>query len=562
MLLNKLMKKRFIILVIVAITFSLVGLLSIQLYWIRNAVTIKKVHFDRNVSEAANRAIYQFNLSELSKHFRNRQSSNPFSDQLYYMLDSLTQVHYDQTFPGSTHEPFSLEAGTGAFFQELDVQIREQVNYGRLPGAFDTISPGSITDSRQPTKGYLPDAAWYRNQDLNRLFFERMRLINDFVDNLFDTRHRYQSFDEKSLASLDSLLTRELKNQGIKTPFEFGIYNPGRNTMVREKTGTYTNSLLLSPYAFRLFSNDIFANPEYLLLYFPQQERYILSQMNTMLATSIVLLMIIVSSFAFTIFTIFRQKKLSVMKNDFINNMTHELKTPISTISLACQALIDQDVKKSETLYQSYINVINEENERLGLLTEKVLQTALIEKARIRLTLAGVDIHELIENAIQKIGLQVKTKHGTISTLYQAKYSFVKADKVHLTNVFSNLLDNANKYSPHAPEITVITENASDGVLIHVEDKGVGISRTNQKKIFENLYRVSTGNIHDVKGFGLGLGYVKSIVESHDGKVSLESEPNKGSRFSVFIPFGYNDLKKTEYNNKIKQNKYNGNTQN
>lgn len=562
MLLNKLMKKRFIILVIVAITFSLVGLLSIQLYWIRNAVTIKKVHFDRNVSEAANRAIYQFNLSELSKHFRNRQSSNPFSDQLYFMLDSLTQVHYDQTFTGATSEPFSLETGTGAFFQELDIQIREQISYGILPGAFDTLNTGSITDSRQPAKGYLPDAAWYQNQDLNRLFFERMRLINDFVDNLFDTRHRHQTFDNLSVASLDSLLTRELNNQGIKTAFEFGIYNPGRNTMVREKTGDYTNKLLLSPYAFRLFSNDVFSNPEYLLLYFPQQERYILSQMHTMLATSIVLLMIIVSSFAFTIFTIFRQKKLSVMKNDFINNMTHELKTPISTISLACQALIDQDVKKSETLYQSYINVINEENDRLGLLTEKVLQTALIEKARIRLNLTGVDIHELIENAIQKIGLQVKAKHGNINTAFNASYSFVKADKVHLSNVFSNLLDNANKYSPHAPEITVITENVSDGVLIHVDDKGVGISRTNQKKIFENLYRVSTGNIHDVKGFGLGLGYVKSIAESHGGKVSLESEPNKGSRFSVFIPFGYNDLKEIEDNNKIKQNKYNGNTQN
>ncbi len=515
------MKKSFIILVIVAITFSLVGLVGIQLYWIRNAAAIKEVNFDRGVSEAATRAIYKFNKQELARKLIRQQDQNMHLKQLSQMLDSLNRIYYDQVFS-------------------------QQTEHGLFGESFH--------HHQHPGQGYLPPADQPGSKDPFAAFFERSRIINDLFDDMFSARYSFQVSDRQSIASLDSLLSLELQTQGIKTPFEFGVYNPVQSAMIRERTGKYSQELLHSQYAFHLFPNDIFVNPEYLLLHFPQQERYILSQMNAMLGTSILLILIIISSFAFTIFTVIRQKKLSVMKNDFINNMTHELKTPISTISLACQALSDQDVQKSENLYQSYINVINEENERLGLLTEKVLQTALIEKARIRLNITGLDVHELIDNAIHKIGLQVKARHGQIITRLHADYSYVHADKIHLTNVFSNLLDNANKYSPHAPHITVITENSSDGVLIHIEDKGVGISRVNQKKIFDNLYRVSTGNIHDVKGFGLGLSYVKNIVEKHGGTVTLQSEPPKGSRFTVFIPFGYDGRGKEPEQDKPQHN--------
>jgi two-component system phosphate regulon sensor histidine kinase PhoR len=173
-------------------------------------------------------------------------------------------------------------------------------------------------------------------------------------------------------------------------------------------------------------------------------------------------------------------------------------------------------------------------------MTEKVLQTAIIEKGMLKLNRSGLDIHELIDQAVRKISLQVESKHGHIESKLDAEYSFIEADKVHLTNVFVNLLDNANKYSPASPHITVSTENSSSGIMVHIEDKGIGISRANQKKIFENLYRVSTGNIHDVKGFGLGLSYVKAVVEKHGGHISLESELKKGSRFTIFLPFGFN----------------------
>ncbi len=524
------MKKRFIVLVVSAIAVSLIGLVAIQLYWIRNAVAIKEVNFERGVSEAVSRAVYKFNKQELARKMMEQQGRNQMLNQLSQQMDSLNNLHYNQLFAqGSTSE--SHPEGS-VFWQEFSFEFSEDSG-GQINRFDTTFSAGHNRGSG----GYLPG----NNSNPVGDFFDRSRIISDLLDDLYSNQYSFQVSDRERLASLDSILNLELHSQGIKTPFEYGIYNPLHHQLVQEKTGQHSSELLQSPFAFHLFPNDIFINPEYLLLYFPGQQSYILSQMTVMMGTSMVLILVIISSFAFTIITVIRQKKLSVMKNDFINNMTHELKTPISTISLACQALRDQDVCKSANLYDNYIRVIDEENSRLELLTEKVLQTALMEKAKINLKKTGVDMHELIQAAIQNISLQVEAKHGEIHFNPKAEYSFVQADRVHMTNVVSNLLDNANKYSPTAPDISVSTDNSEKGVVIHVTDKGVGISKANQKKIFDNLYRVSTGNIHDVKGFGLGLGYAKTIVEQHGGHISVQSETLIGSRFSVFIPYGFNE---------------------
>ncbi len=529
------MKKRFIILVIIAISLSLMGLLGIQLYWIRNAVAIKEINFDRSVGEAATRAIYRFNKHELTRKLSMHHERNQNLLQYNHIIDSLNRIHYNQVFAQYSEQLAFSEEDELFTFRSSESRYTGEVPEGRI----DLDYPAGYRYYPRSGPGYLPETRTDLRNDPFSAFFERNRFINDLLDDLFSSKFAFQVTDEESIASLDSLISYELQLQNIKTPYEFGIYHPQRHALLTEKTGRHSQELLKSPYAFHLFPNDLFVNPEYLLLHFPQQDRYILSQMNAMMGASLLLLLILISSFAFTIIIIFRQKMLSVMKNDFINNMTHELKTPISTISLACQALNDQDVQKSEPLYQSYINVIREENDRLGLLTERVLQTALIENAGLRLKITGVDLHEIVEDAIEKLKLQVESRHGKIVTSLNAEYSFVKGDKVHLTNVFTNLIDNANKYSPNAPKISVSTENTEKGLLVHVEDKGIGINRVNQKKIFDNLYRVSTGNIHDVKGFGLGLSYVKAIIEKHDGGISLDSEQNKGSRFTVFIPFGY-----------------------
>ncbi len=501
------MKKRLILLVVISITISLLGLVIIQIYWIRNAIAVKEAHFDRGVSEAVISTINKYNKLKIAQRALSQRDRGQHMDQLFYILDSLNQSYYNQMATQGQADPFTQ----------------------------NTPDQGS--------RGYLPSQQ-LRDDPVN-MFFERSRIINDLFDDMFSTGKRFTISEKDDLRLIDSLLHFDLHNQGISTRFEFGIYDPVFHSVISKSEGGYSVELLQSPYVFSLFPNDAFQNPEYLVVYFPQQKQFIFSQMNAMLATSGIFILLLISSFAYTIGTIIKQKKLSVMKTDFINNMTHELKTPISTISLACQALSDKDVQKSEGLYQSYINVINEENQRLGMMTEKVLQTALIEKGKIRLNYSGIDMHDLIQDAIKKIGIQVASRGGQISTRLEATYSYLKADKVHIAAVVFNLLDNANKYSPAKPMISVSTENNSQGIIIHVQDNGIGISKANQKKIFDNLYRVSTGNIHDVKGFGLGLGYVKSIVEKHGGWVSVQSEPKRGSRFSFFLPFGF-DFRKEQ----------------
>jgi two-component system, OmpR family, phosphate regulon sensor histidine kinase PhoR len=545
------MKRQLIILVIIAITLSLIGLVGIQLYWIKNAVAVKEVNFERGVSEAVSRAIYKFNKIELARKALNQREQTQQMGSFLNMLDSLNRVYYNQIvsnqpsgalledyFPG---QYFRQETNIQYFLQE-DGQVIELIDPGRVDG----------TGSAAPEPGgYLRGTSQRTQQDPVSLFFERSRMINDLFDDLFSSRYSLHISSGESLNTLDSLLAAELQGHGINTSYEYGVFNPAFGTMLEEKSGSYTQELLQSSYVFSLFPNDIFLNPEYLLMYFPEQKKFILAQMNAMMAASTLLILVIISSFAYTIMTIFRQKKLSVMKNDFINNMTHELKTPIATISLACQALSDQDIQKSDVLYQRYIDMIGEENKRLGTMTEKVLQTALIDKGKLRLNVSGFDMHELITDSVNKISLQVEARNGEVVTKLQAGYSFVKADKVHLANVLFNLLDNANKYAPLNPLITISTANNAHGIVIHVQDNGVGISRQNQKKIFDTLYRVSTGNIHDVKGFGLGLSYVKAIVEQHGGWVSVISEPQKGSQFTVYLPFGFEEMH-TKQNNLVK----------
>ncbi|MFO7977784.1 MAG: HAMP domain-containing sensor histidine kinase [Bacteroidales bacterium] len=537
------MKKKFIILVIIAITISLLGLVGIQLYWIRNAMAVREMNFDTSVSEAVSTAIHKFNKIELSKKVMARQDRNNQLRQFSHILDSLNREYYNEIVT-ATQQNADQQQQNSEEQPEFHFHFRQEED-GQIIHYMDTTVIGYYDPwGGNSQAGYLPQTGSPLQEDPLRTFFDRSRIINDLFEDLFSTRYTLNLSAEQSLNTLDSLLAAELNNHGIKTSYEFGLYNPVFNALVNEKSGQYSQGLLESPYAFNLFPNDIFLNPEYLLVYFPDQQQYILSKMNAMMVTSGILILIIISSFTFTILTIIKQKKLSVIKNDFINNMTHELKTPISTISLACQALSDKDVQKSEDLYQNYINVINEENKRLSVMTEKVLQTAVIEKGKVRLNKTGLDVHDLIMDAINKIGLQVKARHGEITTRLQAEYPFIEADRIHLTNVIFNLLDNANKYSPACPSIEVSSQNTSQGILIHIKDHGIGISRANQNKIFENLYRVSTGNIHDVKGFGLGLSYVKAIVEHHGGYVSLESELKKGSKFTIFIPFGFNSYKK------------------
>jgi two-component system phosphate regulon sensor histidine kinase PhoR len=255
-----------------------------------------------------------------------------------------------------------------------------------------------------------------------------------------------------------------------------------------------------------------------------------------MLGASVFFTLIIILTFYYTISTIIRQKKLSEIKNDFISNMTHELKTPISTISLAGQALSDPDVNKSAEAAKKYTRMIQDETKRLGQLVEDVLQSALYDYADFEFQPEKVDMHQIIQKVAKSLQMQADQKKGKIVLLLEAGNPEIEADKTHITNMVNNLVDNAIKYTPDLPEITIRTKRSNQHFTLTVEDNGSGISRDQQKRIFEKLYRVPTGNIHNVKGFGLGLSYVKAIVEKHRGSIKVESEKGVGSIFTVSLP--------------------------
>ena len=340
-----------------------------------------------------------------------------------------------------------------------------------------------------------------------------------------------------TMPDLDSLIRIQLNIRGVDTRYEFCIYKPERQEFLMERSSAFRKELIEKGNAYVLFQADIYTSPEYLLIYFPREKQFLLTELWGMLLISIILIIVIVYSFTYTITIVFRQKRLSEMKNDFINNMTHEFKTPISTISLACEALGDKDLRSSPEMTESYISMIREENRRLSGMAEKILQTAVIDKGQLKMNREKIDLHEIILEVIRNLRIQVEIKDGEIIKNFMASRSRIEGDKVHVTNLVYNLLDNANKYSPKKPVIRIHTENVSNGVVLTIEDNGIGIGKTEQKKIFDKLYRVPTGNIHEVRGFGLGLSYVKAIVDEHCGKISVESEVNKGTKFKVFLPF-------------------------
>jgi len=285
-----------------------------------------------------------------------------------------------------------------------------------------------------------------------------------------------------------------------------------------------------------LFPNDVFNREDLLLLYLGDKINFILKSLWPMLVSSFIFSLIIILVFAYTMHTILKQKRLADIKNDFINNMTHEFKTPIATISIANEAIKDPRIHSSQEKLEYYTSVIKDENERMLKQVEHVLQMAQIDKGELTLKKHDLDMHDVIYDAMGKVMLQLEQRNGIIEPDLQATNYMVHGDGNHLLNAVINLLDNANKYSPENPFIKVSSHNANGMLVISVKDNGIGMTKEVQRKIFETFFRAQTGNIHDVKGFGLGLSYVKAIMEAHGGNIEVKSEPGKGSTFTIELP--------------------------
>ncbi|MBN4049764.1 HAMP domain-containing histidine kinase, partial [Bacteroidales bacterium AH-315-N07] len=371
---------------------------------------------------------------------------------------------------------------------------------------------------------------------LAKLIKGKANYVQEIIDELIAIDFDIDIKDRINIAILDSLLRVELNKNEIDLPYQFGIFNEKADSFSYINNPDFVQQVGSSTYKAQLFPNDIVLSPNYLKVYLPDQMGFILRRMAVILSSSAILILGIIFCFAYTIMTIFRQKKLSDMKNDFINNMTHEFKTPISTISLASQALQDAEVANDKERLHKLTKIIYDENKRLSNQTEKILQMALLDKGDIKLNFTDVDIHEVINDSVQNILLQIENKNGSVDCNLNAKHSIITGDKVHISNIVYNLLDNANKYSSDKPQISISTENQNSSILLIIEDEGIGMSKEAQKHIFDKFYRVPKGNIHNVKGFGLGLSYVCKIIKAHSGNIRVDSEINKGSKFEICIP--------------------------
>lgn len=329
------------------------------------------------------------------------------------------------------------------------------------------------------------------------------------------------------------IIDKSLKRFNIKEAYEYSITNVFRESIAASKD--FKPEYLNNAIDFTL-TPDKSAYVETLHIYIKDDRNYIISSMGWMIAASILFTTIIISAFALTVRTLFTQKKLSEIKSDFINNMTHELKTPLATISLAIDALTNEKVIHDTGKIKYFSGMIKEENKRMNKQVEKILQAARIEKQDIKLNLQEFDAHEVIRKIADNLALQIQERQGSLTLALDAKQFIIKADDVHFSNIIFNLLDNAIKYSSEKPEIEIHTQVVSNMMAIRVKDNGIGMTRETQLRVFEKFYRAHTGNLHNVKGFGLGLSYVKAMVEAHGGKVKVESVLGKGSTFSIYIP--------------------------
>jgi two-component system phosphate regulon sensor histidine kinase PhoR len=382
----------------------------------------------------------------------------------------------------------------------------------------------------------------------NQMLSYELKVLDKSIPSGMDSsEYNLPDVHNLNLNLLEFKINEEFRCMQVGNDYEFAVVDLWERSIITGKFDRYGNELIASPHQIILVG---FRDPERYVLsaYFPGQHEMILKSLMNWIIVSVIFAVVLIIGFPVSLYIFNRQKKVSDMKSDFINNMTHEFKTPIATISLASEMLMKKAIQEDPARTQRYARIIFDENTRLQNHVEQILSVSLLDRGQFRLKKREIDIHEIISEVVENFGITVKERGGEINTHFCSNQFIIHADKEHLTNVIINLLDNANKYSPEKPWIRIGTQSTDNGIIISVEDRGVGINLENQQQIFKNLYRIPTGNLYNVKGFGIGLYYVKTIVEAHGGHINLKSEPNKGSRFDVYLPLVNKSSNDDEYN--------------
>ncbi|MFO7923111.1 MAG: HAMP domain-containing sensor histidine kinase [Bacteroidales bacterium] len=523
------MSRKVIWLLIGVMLITTTGLIFIQSYWIKNAVTVKEQQFRFLAFRTLGTVTHELEKQEALNLVLSEFSPSSIIDSVTYSTGftiNFNHQYFSDTKSGTRLDSYSYskkESGPIA-------KNRPSSIFNRTPSQISLNNIDSIRVFSRP--GNILGRSTTR---LSHTVSSRAVMVEKIIDEMLSYNRCIE--DRLNHELLDSIIKKELQSAGININYEFAVRNQDGKFVLASQNFSKQPEMFMR----RLFPNDAFMFPSHLAIYFPEQKSYILQSVGFMVGSSTLLTLIILGTFASTIYIIIKQKKLSEIKTDFVNNMTHELKTPISTISLASQMLQDKSIPLEHKNFENISNVIYDESKRLGFQVEKVLQMAIFEKGKLKVKPQEVDIHELISNVVNNFIIQVRNQNGEIVQKLDAKYPVLKVDEVHFTNIIFNLLDNAVKYSNGLTHITVRTKSSNKNFYIYIEDKGVGISKENQKRIFEQFYRVPTGNIHNVKGFGLGLSYVKKIVDEHNGRIRIHSEPKKGTRFEISLPLNHNN---------------------
>jgi signal transduction histidine kinase len=513
------MKRITIVLLAIFFFLAISGLILIQLYWIRNAIAITDQQFRYSANKALESVVLNLEEKELIKNIVD--DIDPAS------TDSVTAI-----VPANSPLAKKLHGyqPNSALLEMYGLNNREEPI--AITSAGHKIFISAENSSPFPTDETTEPSPQITNSEItgrvsNKIVFLE-KIMQKILSNTPDIRERINP--EK----LKEELRKALNNVGIYLDFEFSIRS-GRYGSIW-KTPGFNDKPGTNKFIIQLFPNDPVPSQNQLVLYCLQEQQYKFQKIGNLGFMSLLftLLLLILSTGTFIV--IFRQKKISEIRSDFINNMTHELKTPISTISLASQMMADKTIPEKDKNIDSLARVISDESMRLKFQVEKVLQMAIFERTKLKLSLVELDAHSIIEKAVENFTLQIIARNGVINTDLKATNSMVFIDEIHFLNSISNLIDNAIKYSKEIPVITITTRNSKKGILITIEDKGIGITKENLRRIFDKFYRVHSGNVHNVKGFGLGLSYVKKIIEEHNGTIKAESQINKGTKFLLFLP--------------------------
>jgi two-component system phosphate regulon sensor histidine kinase PhoR len=520
------MGKRMFILIVVLMSISLIGIIAVQLYWINNAVESKKEQFKNDVQKSLGSVSEKINEKErsfLEKKYEGIIDNKILADEaqiknfLFQEIDTATKQKF--SYGGTILEE--------NFKMPVDFLDNDTIILKRVTGKSDFFRSKIIKGS----DNLFLSVDERRFSSTRRLESVERTQFAEIFKNINSTKPIHKRLSNREL---NETIKEELEKRNISLEFKYGVYTKD-GLATKLKSGYYTINKKDS-YQYPLFYDSNENVEHWLYVTFPTKNEHILSGISNILLLSLFFIFIIIIAFSSSLYQLIRQKKISEIKTDFINNMTHEFKTPIATINLALDSIKNPKIINDKDKILRYVQMIRDENKRMHSQVENVLRISRLEKNQVEISKDTIDMHDIIEDAISHISLLIDDRKGNVNIHLEAITSEISGNQFHLTNVVVNMLENALKYSEGPPKIDVYTEMTSKYFIVKIKDEGIGMSKVVQKQVFDKFYREQKGNIHDVKGHGLGLAYVKEIVEKHHGIVFVESEKGSGSIFTIKLP--------------------------